>query len=107
MRSRKASVSIDDVILPWAIMRPASAMLSVVRSSMAGLLVGTENMGRLGRPCEANRDAIHQLEQAEIALVQVLDVLGRQRQAGQRGASLEFLECRRCLRRRHEILPVW
>jgi hypothetical protein len=33
------------------------------------------------------RDALHQFQQADIALVQMLDVLGRERQAAQRGTQ--------------------
>src|SRR6185503_20199774 len=106
MRSRKASVSAAEVILPRTIRRPASAIPSVVRSVMARLFVGAEDVWRLGRPGEARRDALHQLEQAEIALVEVPDVLFRQLQTGEGGARSEFLECRWCLGRLHVILPV-
>src|ERR1700744_4361243 len=105
MRLRKASVSALEVISPRAIRRPASAMPSVVRSVMwRPLFVGAEDERRFGGPSEAAWNALHQLEQADIALVEMLDVLGRERDPGERGARPEFLKCWR-LRRRHTTLP--
>ena len=44
---------------------------------MAGLFVGAEDMRRLGGPGPMAGDAVHQIDQSDIALVQVLDVLRR------------------------------
>src|SRR6478672_10532219 len=105
MRLRKDPVRASAVISPRASRRPASAMPSRVRSVMAGLFVGAEDLRRLGGPGPMGGDALHQLEQADIALVQMLDVLGGERKSGQLGADAELLE-RWCLRRRHCSLPM-
>src|SRR4029450_552382 len=67
-------------------------MLSVVSSAGAGLLIGAEHGRGLGGPGPMAGDALHQLQQSDIALVQVLDVLGRERQAGQGRARAKFLD---------------
>src|SRR5215831_573792 len=104
MRARKASVSAVEVSAPRAIKAPASAMLSKVRSLMA-LLVSAEDMGRLGGPGPMAGNSFHHLQQCDIALVQMLDVFGRQRQAGQGRSRAEFFECRWLFRQIHLILP--
>src|SRR5215813_1665467 len=104
MRARKASVSWVEVSAPRAIKAPASAMLSKVRSLMA-LLVGAEDMRWLGGPGPMAGNTFHHLQQCDIALVQMLDVLGRQRQAGEGRPCAEFVECRWLFRRIHPILP--
>src|SRR5229473_4076350 len=105
MRARKASVSAVEVTSPRAIRLPASAMLSVVRSEVLRLLIGAEHVRRFGGPGPTGRDALHQGEQPGIALVQVLDVLRRERQACQRGTCAKFLK-RWWLLRRHFVLPA-
>src|SRR4029453_5481371 len=92
MRARNASVSADEVISPCVIRLPAWAMLSVVSSAGAGLLIGAEHVRGFGGPGQMAGDALHQLQQSDIALVQVLDVLGRERQAGQGRARAKFLD---------------
>src|SRR5687767_4748114 len=101
MRARKASVSAVEVISPRVIRVPAWAMLSVVSSAVAGLLIGAEHMRRFGGPGPLARDALHQLQQPDIALVQMRDVLGRERQAREGGACAKFLEGWRCRGVRH------
>src|SRR5438094_8471333 len=95
MRARKASVSAVAVSSRRAISRPASAMLSVVRSLTTGLFVGAEDMRRLGGPGPTAGDAVHQFDQSDIALVQLFDVLGRKWQARQGSTGAELLERRR------------
>src|SRR6266550_1448803 len=92
MRARKASVRAVEVSSPRVIRLPAWAMLSVVSSAEVGLLIGAEDMRRLGGPGPTAGDAVHQIDQSDIALVQLFDVLGRERQARQRGTGAEFLE---------------
>src|SRR6202158_5798062 len=91
MRARNASASAVAVSSPRAIRLPASAMLSVV-SSEARLLIGAEHVRRFGGPVPMGRDALHQGEQSGIAFVQVFDVLGCERQAGQHGTCAKFLK---------------
>src|SRR5215475_181786 len=79
-------------------------MLRKVRSLMA-LLVGAEDMRRLGGPGPMAGNSFHHLQQCEVALVQMLDVLGRQRQAREGRPCAEFVECRWLFRRIHPILP--
>src|ERR1044072_8713883 len=67
-------------------------MLSVVSSAGAGLLIRAEHMRRVGTPGPMAGGAVHQLQQSDIALVQVLDVFGRERQAGQSRARAKFLD---------------
>ena len=98
MRGRNASVSAVEVSSPRAIRLPASAMLSVVSSvGWRALLIGAEHMRRFGGPGPMAGDALHQVQQSDIALVQMLDVLGRERQACQRGARAKFLDRWWCL----------
>src|SRR5215208_324631 len=97
MRARKASVSAAEVISPRVISWPAWAMLSVVSSAGAGLLIGAEHMRRLGGPGPMAGDALHQLQQSDIALVQMLDVFGRERQAAVRRARAKLLDGWGCL----------
>src|SRR5258708_3747160 len=104
MRARKASVSVDEVRSPRAIRLPASAMLSVVSSDVTRLLIGAEHMRRLGGPGPMAGNALHQGGQPDIALVQMLDVLGRERQAGQCSSRAKFFK-RRWFLFCHPILP--
>src|SRR5215218_1446376 len=76
-------------------------MLSVVSSAGAGLLIGAEHVRRLGGPGPMAGDALHQMQQSDIALVQVLDVLGRERQAADRRARAKLLDGWGCLAFRH------
>src|SRR4030081_2899353 len=92
MRARKASVSAVEVTSPRAIRLPASAMLSVVRSAVLRLLIGAEHVRRFGGPGPTGGNTLHQGDQPGIALVQVLDVLRRKRQACQRGTRTKFLK---------------
>src|ERR1700722_9188815 len=92
MRARKASVSAVEVTSPRAIRLPASAMLSVVRSAVLRLLIGAEHVRRFGGPSPTGGNTLHQGGQSGIALVQVLDVLRRERQACQRGTRTKFLK---------------
>src|SRR5450755_1456915 len=92
MRARKASVSAVEVTSPRAITLPASAMLSAVRSEVLRLLIGAEHVRRLGGPGPTGGNALHQGEQAGIALVQMLDVFWREPQAGQRRTHAKFLK---------------
>src|SRR5260370_28292838 len=104
MRARKASVSAVAVTSPRAIRLPASAMLSVVRSEVLRLLIGAEHVRRLGGPGPTGGNALHQGDQSGITLVQVLDVLRRERQARQRGARTKFFK-RWWFLPRHPIPP--
>src|SRR5690349_592560 len=102
MRARKASVSSADVRSPRVIRRPASAMLSVVSSADAGLLIGAEHVRGFGGPSPMAGDALHQFQQSDIALVQVLYVFGRERQPAGCGTRAKFLQRRWwCLGVRH------
>src|SRR5260370_10272515 len=105
MRARKASVSAVEVTSPRAIRLPASAMLSVVRSAVLRLLIGAEQVRRFGGPGPTGGNTLHQGDQSGIALVQVLDVLRRKRQACQRGTRTKFLKRWRLLFC-HSILPA-
>src|SRR5260370_11971098 len=105
MRARKASVSAVAVTSPRAIRLPASAMLSVVRSEVLRLLIGAEHVRRLGGPGPTGGNALHQGDQSGITLLQVLDVLRRERQARQRGARTKFFK-RWWFLLAHPILPA-
>src|SRR5260370_16863818 len=105
MRARKASVSAVEVTSPRAIRLRASAMLSVVRAEVLRLLIGGEHVRRLGGPGPTGGNALQQGEQAGITLVQVLDVLRRGWQAGQRGACTKFFK-RWWFLLGHPILPA-
>src|SRR5690348_10133603 len=102
MRFRNALVNSQALISPRAISLPACAMPSVVRSfevlsymcRLLALLVGPEDVRRLSGPGPTAGDALHEFEQSDIALVQVLDVLGRQRETAERGARAKLLERR-------------
>src|SRR5262245_17863733 len=101
MRARNASVSSADVRSPRVMRRPASAMLSVVSSAGAGLLIGAEHMWGFSGPGPMGWDALHQFQQSDIALVQVLDVFRRERQTARCGARAKFLQRRWRLGVRH------
>src|SRR5260370_37632866 len=92
MRARKASVSAVEVTSPRAIRLPVSAMLSVVRSAVLRLLIGAEHVRRFGGPGPTGGNALHQVDQSGIALVQVLDGLRREGQAWQGGTRAEILK---------------
>src|ERR1044072_10005738 len=92
MRARNVSVSADEVISPRVIRLPAWAMLSVVSSAEVGLLIGAEHLRGFGGPGPMAGDALHQLQQSDIALVQVVDVFSGERQAGQSRARAKFLD---------------
>ena len=100
MRARKASVSAVEVSSPRAIRRPGfgnaerrevghGRRYSSARKTCGGSAAQAQWLGMRSIKCD----------QSDIALVQMLDVLRRQRQAGQRGARAKFLERWRRLRR--------